>query len=62
MEDDSPQQEEEEAGGGWLMTFADLMSLLMSFFVLLLQKWLRLELAVAVLSIRPRATSVALTA
>ncbi len=36
MEDDSPQQEEEEAGGGWLMTFADLMSLLMSFFVLLL--------------------------
>ena len=36
MDDDSPPQDCEECGGGWLMTFADLMSLLMSFFVLLL--------------------------
>ena len=37
MDDDSPPQDDDEGGGGgWLMTFADLMSLLMSFFVLLL--------------------------
>jgi len=37
MDDDSPAQDDDEGGGGgWLMTFADLMSLLMSFFVLLL--------------------------
>lgn len=37
MDDDSPPGDDEEEGGaGWLMTFADLMALLMSFFVLLL--------------------------
>jgi chemotaxis protein MotB len=37
MDDDGPQKDDDEGGGGgWLMTFADLMSLLMSFFVLLL--------------------------
>ena len=34
--DEQPPSEEEESGGGWIMTFADLMSLLMCFFVLLL--------------------------
>lgn len=33
---DSEPEEEEEGGAGWIMTFADLMSLLMCFFVLLL--------------------------
>jgi chemotaxis protein MotB len=37
MDDDSPPNDDDEEGGaGWLMTFADLMALLMSFFVLLL--------------------------
>ena len=36
MADESPPEAEEEEGGGWIMTFADLMSLLMCFFVLLL--------------------------
>ena len=36
MADESPPEAEEEDGGGWIMTFADLMSLLMCFFVLLL--------------------------
>jgi len=37
MDDDSPPKDDDDGGGGgWLMTFADLMSLLMSFFVLLL--------------------------
>lgn len=37
MDDDSPTKDDDEEGGaGWLMTFADLMALLMSFFVLLL--------------------------
>lgn len=34
--DDFEQDDDEDGGAGWLMTFADLMSLLMSFFVLLL--------------------------
>ena len=36
MDDQSPANSEEEEGGGWITTFADLMSLLMCFFVLLL--------------------------
>ena len=36
MADEAPPEAEEEEGGGWIMTFADLMSLLMCFFVLLL--------------------------
>ena len=36
MSDEAPPEQEEEEGGGWIMTFADLMSLLMCFFVLLL--------------------------
>ena len=36
MDDQSPAIAEDEKGGGWIMTFADLMSLLMCFFVLLL--------------------------
>jgi len=36
MDDQAPALEEDEEGGGWIMTFADLMSLLMCFFVLLL--------------------------
>ena len=36
MSDEAPPEPEEEEGGGWIMTFADLMSLLMCFFVLLL--------------------------
>ncbi len=36
MEDQAPPKDDDEAGGGWIMTFADLMSLLMCFFVLLL--------------------------
>ena len=36
MEDVLPQQQEESGGAKWIMTFADLMSLLMCFFVLLL--------------------------
>ncbi|MEQ8660449.1 MAG: flagellar motor protein MotB [Gammaproteobacteria bacterium] len=35
-EDAAPRKKDEEAGAGWIMTFADLMSLLMCFFVLLL--------------------------
>lgn len=36
MSDEAPPEQEEAEGGGWIMTFADLMSLLMCFFVLLL--------------------------
>lgn len=36
MADEDPPEAEEDEGGGWIMTFADLMSLLMCFFVLLL--------------------------
>ncbi len=36
MDDQSPAIAQDEEGGGWIMTFADLMSLLMCFFVLLL--------------------------
>jgi len=36
MEDQAPPKDDDDAGGGWIMTFADLMSLLMCFFVLLL--------------------------
>ena len=36
MEEEVAESSEEEGGGGWIMTFADLMSLLMCFFVLLL--------------------------
>ena len=36
FDNDSPIDDDEGAGGGWIMTFADLMSLLMCFFVLLL--------------------------
>lgn len=36
LSNDTPVEEDEGAGGGWIMTFADLMSLLMCFFVLLL--------------------------
>lgn len=36
MDDQSPAIAEDEEGGGWITTFADLMSLLMCFFVLLL--------------------------
>lgn len=36
MADEDLPEVEEEQGGGWIMTFADLMSLLMCFFVLLL--------------------------
>lgn len=35
-EDAAPRKQDEEGGAGWIMTFADLMSLLMCFFVLLL--------------------------
>jgi len=35
-EDAAPRKKDEEGGAGWIMTFADLMSLLMCFFVLLL--------------------------
>ena len=35
MDDQSPAIAEEEEGGRWIMTFADLMSLLLCFFVLL---------------------------
>lgn len=36
MSEAAPRKKEEEGGAGWIMTFADLMSLLMCFFVLLL--------------------------
>ncbi len=36
MDEQAPPKDDDEAGGGWIMTFADLMSLLMCFFVLLL--------------------------
>ena len=36
MDEEVSESSEEEGGGGWIMTFADLMSLLMCFFVLLL--------------------------
>lgn len=36
MDDQGPPPSDDEEGGGWIMTFADLMSLLMCFFVLLL--------------------------
>ena len=36
MSDDAPQEEHDEGAPAWVMTFADLMSLLMCFFVLLL--------------------------
>lgn len=36
MSEEAPRKKEEEGGAGWIMTFADLMSLLMCFFVLLL--------------------------
>ncbi|MEM7540280.1 MAG: flagellar motor protein MotB [Pseudomonadota bacterium] len=36
MDNNPPPKKEEEGGAGWIMTFADLMSLLMCFFVLLL--------------------------
>ncbi len=36
MIEQQPRNQEENSGGGWITTFADLMSLLMCFFVLLL--------------------------
>ncbi|MFT4560391.1 MAG: chemotaxis protein MotB [Gammaproteobacteria bacterium] len=36
MDDEAPAGGDDDEGGGWIMTFADLMSLLMCFFVLLL--------------------------
>ena len=36
MAEEMPQDDDEGGGDGWIMTFADLMSLLMCFFVLLL--------------------------
>ncbi|MGR8920842.1 MAG: flagellar motor protein MotB, partial [Gammaproteobacteria bacterium] len=36
MSEEAPRKKEEGGGAGWIMTFADLMSLLMCFFVLLL--------------------------
>ena len=36
MEDRDPAKDDDEARSGWIMTFADLMSLLLCFFVLLL--------------------------
>jgi len=36
QDDDAPEEEVEEGAPAWLATFADLMSLLMCFFVLLL--------------------------
>lgn len=36
MNDEQPRKKDDEGGGGWITTFADLMSLLMCFFVLLL--------------------------
>ena len=36
MDDQYPANAQDEPGGAWIMTFADLMSLLMCFFVLLL--------------------------
>lgn len=36
MDEQAPPKDDDETGGGWIVTFADLMSLLMCFFVLLL--------------------------